>query len=460
VLSQGTSSAAAQLGNLPAPLPKWQILGIWPVGDFRYPGALHYRVTYALLGVVIASGALGTLWMIRRRAFGPLLMLISSSAATAYLLSRASPYASAKVMMIFSVAVLVAAMLGAAALHDSGRRIEGWLLAGVIAAGVLWTNALQYHYASVAPRGRFAELAMIGSRFSGQGPALYNQSDEFAIHFLRREALDDPATGPVTPRPGLPPRAPSQVRLPWDPDDLAPSYVQKFRLLVLGRSPRISRPPANFELAYRGRYYDVWRRTSSPQVLDHIPLGGGLYPVAVPSCRLIMSIAERAARAHARIAFVPRAPAPALVPTQAAHPPNWGAVDGDPYELVPRSQAGAVTGTIHVAQPGRYQVWLESALSQSFPVWIGSRNVGSVAYQLGPPGQFVQVGQVTLGAGQQPVKIIRPGSNLKPGDDGTGRLIGPLMLVRVPDPPPARYVGASRARSVCGRSLDWLEIVR
>jgi hypothetical protein len=460
VLGQGSANSPSQLGNLQAPLQFPQIFGIWPGGDFRYLLTAHYGISYGLIGITVAAAVFGAIWMVRRRAFAPLLLLISSAIATAYLLHRGSPYANSKVLMIASVTAVLTAMLGAVALHDAGRRIEGFLLAAVIAGGVLWTNALSYSNASVAPRGRLAELATIGSRFSGIGPTLYNQADEFAIHFLRTEAIADPATGPLNPRPGLAPRAPAQGRLPWDPDDLDFGYLESFRLLVLGRSPRISRPPADFTLVYRGRFYDVWKRTSTPTVLEHIPLGGALYPESVPSCHLVLAAAARAAREHAQLAYVERSPAPAFIPTLAAHPPNWGLVAGDPYELIPRQQPGEVTGTVSVTTPGVYQVWLESSLSQRFPVWVGHHYVGSVSYELGPQGQFVHVGAVTLGAGRQPVRIVRPSVNLAPGQDSTGMLLGPLMLVRAVDPPPVSELDPTRARSLCGRSLDWLEIVR
>jgi hypothetical protein len=460
VLSSGTPNGAAQLGDLLAPLQRWQILGIWPSGDFRYPLVSNYGAAYALIGIAIASAVLGAIWLVRRRAFAPMLLLVSGAAATVYLLHRGSPYADAKVMMIASVTAVVTAMLGAAALHDSGRRLEAWLIAATIAGGVLWTNALSYSNASVAPRARLAELAAIGSRFSGIGPTFYNQSDEYAIHFLRNEAVVDPATGPVPARPGSPALTPAQTRLPWDPDNVELSYLQSFRLLVLGRSPRISRPPSDFKLVYQGQYYDVWKRTSAPTVVEHIALGGGLFPEAVPSCQLVMATAARAAREHARLAYVERTPPPTFVPTTGSHPPNWGLVSGDPYELIPREEPGEVTGTVDVPAAGRYQVWLESSLSQRFPVWVGHHYVGSVAYQLGPQGQFVRVGQVTLSAGKQPVTIIRPSDNLAPGQDATGMLLGPLMLVQDSDPPPVSQIDPSRARSLCGRSLDWLEIVR
>ncbi len=460
VLSKGTSNAAAQLGNLPSPLSHWEIFGIWPAGDFRQGIASHLHLAYAVIGVAAAGAVLGTAWMVRRRKLPPLLQVISAVLATVYLLTRSSPYAASKVMMIFSLTVVMAAMLGGASLIEERRPVEGWLLTAVVAGGVLWTNALAYSNASIAPRGRLAELAQIGARFHGQGRAFYNQADEYAIHFLRSEAPDDPATGPAAPRAGLAPRTPNQARLPWDPDDLSQSYLQSFQLLVLGRSPRISRPPADYTLAYRGRYYEVWRRTATPDVLLHVPLGGGLYPDAAPSCKLVQHTAAQAARRHARLAYVVRDQVPALVPTKASYPPNWGLVEGDPYELIPRAQPGTVNGTIRVATSGSYELWLESSLSQRFRILIDGRQAASVAYELGPQGQFVELGRVSVTAGEHRIEIVRPPVNGFPGQDSTGMYLGPLMLVRGPDPPPVSEIAPSQAHSLCGQSLDWLEIVR
>ena len=445
------------LGNLFSPLPKWQMVGIWPAGDFRAGVGAHYKLTYVLIGVAIVSALIGWLSTVRRRAHGPLLLVTGNAIAAGYLLTRASPYATAKVMMIFSLTVVLAAMLGAAALHESGRRLEGWGLATAIAAGVLWSTALGYHDASVAPRDRLAELSAINSRFSGGGPAFYNLSDEFAIHFLRDLAPADPALGLPTLRPGV-----VQVigREPWDPDALAPSYLQSFRLLVLDRSPRFSRPPSDYQLAFQGRYYDVWRRTSTPQVLEHMPIGTPLLPEAVPRCRAVLTTARRATREHARLAYVARAAIPVIVPALVTRPPNWGLVSGDPYSLIMRQDPGAVTGTIRVARAGTYQVWLQGSFSQRLPIWIDNHQIGSVAYELGPPGQTVRVGTMTVTAGEHAVKILRPGNDLTPGDGGEQRLLGPLMLVSDSTPPPVSEIDPGQARSLCGRTLDWLEVVR
>jgi hypothetical protein len=459
------------IGNLVGPLQKWQLLGIWPSGDFRLPLDAHYRTGYALIGLAIGSALLGTLWMLRRRSLAPLLLLAASGIAAVYLLSRASPYASAKTLMILSVAVTLTAMLGAAALHHAGRRVEGWVLAGVLAGGILWTNALAYHAASIAPRARFAELAAIGERFAGQQPAFYNLWDTDAVHFLRNEAPSVPNTWSAPPPlgPGVPARAGDQTRLAWDTNDIALPYLEGYRLLVLGRSPIASRPPANFRLAYQGRFYSVWQRTSAPNVLEHISVRGGLERTSVPSCRLVMAAAARASREQAQLAYVARTPLPTLVPTQAARPPDWQpngvaqAVDGYTVQITPHD--GSIQGPVQIGQPGRFHVWLEGSVSQHLLIRVGGRLVGSVSYALASPGQFVSVGEVTLGAGAQQVVIesrtrsLTPGYVL-PGNDGTSETLGPLVLVPDGTASHVSELAPAQARSLCRRSLNWIEIVR
>jgi len=471
-ISTATSvlSQAGDLGNLATALPKWQILGIWPSGDFRWPVEAHYRIAYALMGVALASAVLGAVWTLRRRAFGPLLLLVGNGIAAVFLLGRSSPYAASKVMMILSVSVVLTAMLGAVALHEAGRRLEGWGLAAAIAAGVLWTNALGYHDSSVAPQARLRELATIGARFQGQAPAFYNLYDTYPVYFLRDEAAAVSGTwGSVVPRAGLPARTGGQAALAWDPNDLAQSYLQSFRLLVLGRSPVVSRPPADYRLAYEGRYYEVWQRTSTPRVLAHISLTGGLGPSPAPGCATITRTGAIATRDHADLAYVPRASVPMLVPSQTAHPVSWVQTtangDGDPDLLQLSQQAGTVTGLIHVATAGRYRVWLEGSLSRRVVVWVGRRLVGSVVHQLASPGQFLELGAVYLAAGDQPVEIMRPASDLAPGNvvpgyAGTGELLGPVALVRDGNAPAVSEIAPQQARSLCGKPLEWIEIVR
>ena len=58
------------------------------------------------------------------------------------------------------------------------------------------------------------------------------------------------------------------------------------------------------------------------------------------------------------------------------------------------------------------------------------------------------------------MRIVRPGNSLSPGDGGTQRTIGPLVLQPPSDTQSVRYLDPTRARELCGKRLDWIEIVR
>ena len=52
---------------------------------------------------------------------------------------------------------------GAAAIFETGRRIEAAVIGAAIAVGVLWSNGLAYSNVWLAPRGQLAELQAIGT---------------------------------------------------------------------------------------------------------------------------------------------------------------------------------------------------------------------------------------------------------------------------------------------------------
>ena len=87
-----------------------------------------------------------------------------------------------------------------ALLLGSGRLVEGAALVVVVAGGVLWSNVLQYHDAWLAPRDQLAELASIGNRVAGDGPALMTEYQPYGVrHFLRK--LDPEGASELRVRP-------------------------------------------------------------------------------------------------------------------------------------------------------------------------------------------------------------------------------------------------------------------
>jgi hypothetical protein len=448
-VTSSSLTGGGQFGNLLGPLNDWQILGIWPSGDFRLPPTPHLSLTYVLIGVEIAAVVLALGWVWRIGPNWPLALLIASGIACLYLTARGSPWSDAKTLMIASPAVVLMAMLGPAALWELGRRLEAALLIAAIGFGILWTNALAYHDADLAPRGRLAELATIGSRFAGQGPTLYTDFEEFSKHFLRR--TDPSGSGEAwqdNPRAAFVNGAAPPFGVSADLDQLAPSYVQHFRTLVLRRSGSASRPPSNYRLVASERYYEVWQRTSG-SVLQHVGLGTQPQPASDAPCPTVRDLARHASR----LAFVSRPVLPSVAPAQMRHPARWP-LDGLGY-LRPTSP-GSARGALAVARSARYAVWVGGSFSRGVTVFVDGRGVGAIRRQLGPPGQELPAGELDLSAGDHTLALERAGGGLAPGS-GAAESIGAVVLDPTDDTRAVQTLPAAGWRSLCGQHLDWIE---
>lgn len=257
--NRGSFADTDELGNLTGPLELRQIMGIWPSGDFRAP-PVDARAAGVLLVVCGAAAVWCALVIGRRRALGPLLYVAGSVFGAAAVVALGSPWLAAKGLAVASPAVLFLGLLGGGAVLAGGRRVEGALILTALIGGVAWSNALAFRETSLAPRARLSELEQIGERFAGSGPALMTEYQPYGVrHFLRR--LDAEGASELRRRPV--PLRDGRVLGKAEYADLAafePEAVRVYRTLVLHRSPPVSRPPGEYVLAWRGRYYDVWQR--------------------------------------------------------------------------------------------------------------------------------------------------------------------------------------------------------
>ncbi|MCU0314213.1 MAG: hypothetical protein MUC84_09160, partial [Solirubrobacteraceae bacterium] len=254
--------------------------------------------------------------------------------------------------------------------------------------------------------------------------------------------------------------APSGSPAQRDVDDVPLAELQSRPLIIRRRTPTASRPPANFRLAERTADYEVWERTGSPQVLRHVPLGGGESPLFTPSCADLEAIAREARKAGGRLAFAER-PAPVVFRTSAvpSRPPGWLPDPNEPEALVTVGP-GAVRGTIDVPRAARYRVWLEGTFGRQVDVLIDGRPVGRARDRANHRGQNENLGTVRLGAGRHRIAIVRAGGSPRPGSGGVGRRVGRLWLTETPDDARIGVLASAQVGSLCGRPLDWVEIVR
>jgi hypothetical protein len=373
VLGEGVLSSVrnkAELGNLVAALSPLQVLGVWPAGDFRFrPERLD--ITYALLVVVAAAALVGLVVALVRRAWEiPVYVACTVGAALVYGV-LASPWIEAKAFAIASPAVVLVAVLAALALAGR-RRVEGLVLLGAIALGVGWSNVLAYGDVTLAPRDQLAELETIGHEFAGQGPALMTEYQPYGVrHFLRdldaegaselRRSLIPLRDGSIVPKAGY-----------ADLSAFRPEAVLAYPTLVLRRTPVGTRPPAAYRLAWRGRYYEVWRRSNADAV-----------PVSAQESR-------------------------------ACSPP-----------------LPVVGGSVLVSSLGRYELWVAGSVRGELTGLVDGRRIGRTRHELNHAGQFVSLGEAELAPGRHAVELRQTLSRRRPGEGGEAWALGDVLLAPV-----------------------------
>ena len=283
---------AGARGNLVGPLEPAQAAGIWPAADFRYhPDA--ELAAYALIAVACAAAVAGLAWSRRRGEPGPLLYVLGALVSCAALVLVGSPWVGGKALATASPAIPFAAVLGAGWLASRGLRPLAAALAAVVAAGVLWSNALGYGGASLAPHDQLAELERIGERVAGQGPTLMTEYEPYGARHFLREA--DPEGISELRRHTIPLRDGSTVQkgASADTDRIDPAALGFYRTLVVRRSPAQSRPPSPYRLIWRGRSYEAWQRPAAASPLpERIPLGDAHDPYGVPACAAVRRLAR------------------------------------------------------------------------------------------------------------------------------------------------------------------------
>ena len=357
-------------------------------------------------------------------------------------------------MATASPAVVAAGVAGAAALFETGRRVEATVVGSAIAAGVLWSNGLAYSNAWLAPRAQLAELESVGKRFAGQGPALMTETEPYGVrHFLR--SLDPEGASdrrrrliPLLDGQGLAKGAYADL------DEFQLGGILVYKTLVLARSPSESRPPSVYSLVWSGRYYDVWQRPDVyPPILAHTPLGDPVEPGGVPPCSEVLRLAGLAGPSG-RLAAPPRVPAVVVDLGRAPLPAGWVSDAGG--HVYPAKGGGTIAERFTVPRTGRYGLWLGGSFRSRLRLYIDGRLVADARDRLIGAG-YEPLGESALRAGGHRLVLRYDGADLHPGSGGFQFGLGPLILSRGPEDFPVVYVPSAAARTLCGRNLDWIE---
>jgi hypothetical protein len=452
------------LGQLLRPLPLEQVGGIWWAEDWRLPVAAGVRwdLNRLALALIFVLAAVGIVLVIRRRRGAILVGLLAVAGAAAAIGPRTSPYGESKLYVILSPFVVLAAALGVWALW-SRSRVAGSVVALFLAGGILYSDAIAYREVRLAPIDRMQAMEDIARVARGHGLVLHNENEEWAKYFYRDGQVDSPGEIWFGPHPWELRTGFAQVAQHYDLDEVQLSFANAFPVIVTRRSPDASRPPASFRLAYENRYYEMWlrntrstawlRHDSGTGVLRHLPIQGAMASQARVQCSRILRFARQAAPGQMLVA-AHRPDDVALRPTQVRRSFGWASAPDLPGTIFPMTP-GQASAKLFVPG-GRYRVWMYGTSGRAINAIIDGRRVGSFK-QVNTPRQWNDVATVSLARGRHELEMQRPGGSFAPGNAYLGRL-GPLVLQPIARDTLER-VRPADARSLCGKALDWVEIV-
>jgi hypothetical protein len=460
----GGSDPLAQLAR---PIPFSQVSGVYLQGEYGFPIAnpTASDITAILSAVALVLAVIGLVVLAWRRDWGPLLFLAPLGLTFAILSGQVTPYGDAKMLALMSAGVVLAALCGAIGLPRPirlapARAAAAGLLAVVVAGGVLASAAFAYHAVRLAPDRRLDALRQAAQHLPRSGQVNSLEAEEFAKHFAQRPNLDLGFEA-ITPRFAEPRDGGGTTLQYYDADDLKLGYVESFDGLILRRGPAASRPPANYAPVFVNPWYVVWRKQPGIRVLRHVPLQAlDRRSLVARDCGPILEAARLARAPSRRLVASVRQPV-VLFDTVAApkpHASTWLPMPDERNPGVLRLvNPGLVSGTVRVDAPGRYRVWLRGSVGRPIAIYVDRRHVGD-AQGRNSNEQYLRAGFVDLRAGRHTVEVRRGGGGLDPGD-GAPSYIGPLALERM-GPSRLETIDPRRARSLCSRSLDWVEVVQ
>ena len=276
----------ASTGRLLEREPPWQVLGVWPQGDFRVStGAVtgaYFAIGFALLAALAAVPS----WVRRREVAVPA-ALLAAVVIYGYTLAFGGIHVQAKALAVAAPLVLLFIVGG---LLDPGRRPGSepdqepagrspWAIAR-LALGALFvvfaagSSFLALRQAPVGTNERARQLEALRDQVAG-ADVVFLGLDRFAPYRLRgAESVQSP--GGYVPESVHARRGKAWVQgEQLDFDSLPSGRYDRYRYAITTTTPYASSAPANFSEVDRTADFILWERSGDAPSRDTLRNEGG-----------------------------------------------------------------------------------------------------------------------------------------------------------------------------------------
>lgn len=441
-------------GNLARPVNMLQIFGVWPSGDFR--GDIYWQpFSYIGLAVIALLTSYG-FWKALRSEYKFIAIgVITTLAITIYSSIFSGIWLTGKAIAVASPFFLLATFFGIANLMAKQRlRIVANIFLIFTMLGVATSNYLAYRHTWIAPSEKIAELQSIGKKFKGEGPALMTEySVAGARYFLRdlqAQSASELRVDAIPMRDGKV----LEKGFAADIDLFDNEVIEPFKLLVLKHTASGSRPLFNYDLAYEGKYYDVWKRNSSvKQKIISVPLGNNYVSGSEVSCQeienLTSDVRDKIYAAERKLNFVSSLAEGQLEPNWAFDKGNLGAVEP--------IKGGYLQGIVEVDKTADYQWFIAGSYPGKLEIYLDQEKVftGHTFFEGNKfLSNYIFTSKVTAGKHLLEIRYSKP--LLKVGA-GVIAPMGPIYLSSE-TAAKSRIISTSKneIKKLCNRNLDWL----
>lgn len=441
-------------------LPWQHIAGVWFYWDYRV--LPNDYLMYMAVAAVLLAAFIGIIYSVRKRVFGPLMLLLLTGLVWVLFSGMSAPYVDAKFIMFMAPTVVLIAFLGSYAISRIGK-FEAIAITSVFIAAVLYSDYIAYKSTYLAPIERLNALSKMTSEFDGKN-IVTNEKELYAKVYTNNSKLvvvpetlghDQKQFGePVKDYVG---------GVAYDLNLLDQDYIEQFDGIITRRAPTASRPPYNFTYAGNNRFYTRWVKNSKYDVVKHLSITDGLFEQKRKSCKKIKKFIDRTKPSDTVLAY--ERPETQVLIEKTLHqgplgfqdPLGWiyqGPDHGNWY----LKWTGTKKIKINVKYSGRYSIWLSGIFGRKMKVYVDGNDVGD-SHFIDEDHEWTITGSIDLSKGDHTMKLVwGEGNKLAPGND----VYSTLRAVAVKRDERGQFIEVKKRKvdELCKRKLDWIEVIR